>query len=86
MIDAGESLVDFVGCCGNFGDSETIEVCGVLGYLSFSACSIGEKVDTAGDLALGVFCPYLPNQAGLFGDIGGEVSVSGFSIGTERAG
>lgn len=86
MIDAGKTLVDLVGYCGDLGDSEAVETSGVLGYISFSACGIGEKVNATGDLALRVFCPYLPNQAGLFGDIGGEVSVSGFSIGTERTG
>ncbi|WP_053545754.1 hypothetical protein [Corynebacterium deserti] len=56
----------------------------MLGFVSFSVCVIDEKVNATGDLALRVFCLFLPNQAGLFGDIGGEVSLSGFSIGIER--
>lgn len=86
MIDAGKTLVDPIGCCSDIGDSETVETCGVLSDISFSAGDIGEKINAAGNLAFRIFGLHFPNQTGLLGDISGEVSVGGLSIGTERAG
>lgn len=85
MINTGKPFIDFIGGRGDISYPKVCQPYGVLLYIDLSTCFIREKVDTSGDLSLGIFRPYLPDQAVLTGDVSGQISVGSLRISAEGA-